>query len=287
MILITGATGNVGREVVKLLLARGAKVAAVTRHPTAAVLPRGATIVRGDPSDPKTVASALNDVEAILISPRAVGAATTELLSLAASHGVDRVTILSAATVEYPAGLPRFAEEFKAAEDAAKGSGLRWTLLRSTDYASNTLAWAPQIRSTGAVRGAYGQAATSTVHERDVAAVAARTLSSSEHEGRSYVLTGPQSLTQYDKVRTLGEAIGSELSFQELPPERVRQAMLAQGLPEEIPDRLLGSLADYAKHPGPSSATVEQILGRPALTFADWAVEHADAFRTVPERSRV
>ena len=123
MILITGATGNVGREDHRLLLARGAKVAAVTRHPATAVLPRGAMIVGGDPSDPKTIASALNDVEAILISPRAVGAATTELLSLAASHGVDRVTVLSAATVEYPAGLPRFAEEFKAAEDAAMGSG--------------------------------------------------------------------------------------------------------------------------------------------------------------------
>jgi hypothetical protein len=69
------------------------------------------------------------------------------------------------------------------------------------------------------------------------------------------------------------------LSFEELPPEQVRQAMLAQGLPEDVPDRLLGSLADYAKQPGPSSDTVEQVLGRPALTFAEWAAEHADAFR--------
>jgi uncharacterized protein YbjT (DUF2867 family) len=93
------------------------------------------------------------------------------------------------------------------------------------------------------------------------------------------VLTGPQSLTQRDKVRLIGEAIGKELSFEEVPPEQLRQAMLAQGLPEDVPDRLLGSLADYAKQPGPSSKTVEQVLSRPALTFAEWAAEHAAAFR--------
>ncbi|MCW2919300.1 MAG: NmrA family transcriptional regulator [Actinomycetia bacterium] len=99
------------------------------------------------------------------------------------------------------------------------------------------------------------------------------------HVGRSYLLTGPQSLTQCDKVALIGEAIGTQLSFQELSPEQVRQAMLAQGLPEEIPDRLLGSLADYARQAGPSSDTVHQVLGRPALTFAQWAADHAAAFR--------
>ncbi len=117
------------------------------------------------------------------------------------------------------------------------------------------------------MRGAYGDAATSTIHERDVAAVAARALVNPAHAGHTYLLTGPQSLTQRDKVRLIGKAIGKKLSFEELPPEQLRQAMLAQGLPEDVPDRLLGSLADYAKQPGPSSDTVEQILGRPALTL--------------------
>jgi uncharacterized protein YbjT (DUF2867 family) len=191
---------------------------------------------------------------------------------------VERVVALSAATVQYAAGYRRFADAFKAVEDAVKASGLQWTVLRSADYASNTLAWAPQIRSAGVVRGAYGDAATSTVHERDVAAVAARALVNPAHAGHTYLLTGPQSLTQRDKVRLIDEAIGKKLSFEELPPEQLRQAMLAQGLPEDVPDRLLGSLADYAKQPGPSSDTVEQVLGRPALTFAAWAAEHA-AFR--------
>ena len=284
MILVTGATGNVGREVVNLLLDDGQEVAAVTRNPAAAALPGGAHVVGGDPSHPKTLTSVLRGVEAVLISPRALGdatagAATAELLALAAEQGVERAVALSAVTVQYPAGYRRFADAFKAVEEAVKASRLQWTLLRSADYAANTLAWAPQIRLASVVRGAYGDAATSTIHERDVAAVAARALVNPTHAGHSYVLTGPQSLTQRDKLRLIGEAIGKKLSFEELPPEQIRQAMLAQGLPEDVPDRLLGSLADYAKEPGPSSDTVDQVLGRPALTFAEWAAEHAAAFR--------
>lgn len=283
MILVTGATGNVGREVVNVLLEDGKKVVALTRNP-AAELPGGAHVVGGDPSHPQTLTSALRGVKAVLISPRALGdatagAATAELLALAVEQGVKRVVALSAVTVQYAAGYRRLAYAFKALEDAIKASGLQRTFLRSADYAANTVAWAPQIRSASVVRGAYGDAATSTIHERDVAAIAARALVNSAYAGHSYVLTSPQSLTQRDKGRLIGEAIGKELSFEELPPEQLRQAMLAQGLPEDVPDRLLGSLADYAKQPGPSSGTVEQVLGRPALTFAEWADEHAAAFR--------
>jgi uncharacterized protein YbjT (DUF2867 family) len=284
MILVTGATGNVGREAVKLLLEDGQQVVAVTRHAETAALPSGAHVVEGDPSHPMTLIPALQGVTAVLISPRALGDATAgaevaELLALPAAQGVQRVVALSAATVQYPAGERRFADAFRAVEEAVKASGRQWTILRSADYDSNALAWAPQIKATGVVRGAYGDAATSAIHERDVAAVAARALVDATHTGQAYLLTGPQSLTQRDKVRLIGEAIGRELSWEELPPAQIRQAMLAQGLPADIPDRLLGSTADYAREPGPSSDTVAQILGRPALTFATWAAEHAGAFK--------
>lgn len=95
----------------------------------------------------------------------------------------------------------------------------------------------------------------------------------------SYILTGPQSLNQYDKVRLIGQALGRKLTFAEIPPEQVRQGMLAQGLPEEIPDRLLGSLADYALKPGPTTEIVQRLLGRPARSFAEWSSETAAAFR--------
>lgn len=284
MILITGATGNVGREVVNLLLSGGETVVAVTRHPATAALPDGAVVVGGDPSHPQTLTSALRGVEAVFISPRALGAATAgaataALLKLAAEQGAQRVVLLSAVTVEYGGGYQRFADAFRAVEEEARASGLKWTILRCADFASNALAWAPQIRASGIVRGVYGDAATSTIHERDVAAVSALALMDAAHAGRTYVLTGPQSLTQRDKVRLIGEAIGREVPWVEVAPEQFRQAMLAQGLPEDVPDRVIGYWSDRVLQPGPSSPTVEQVLGRPALTFAEWAVEHAAAFR--------
>lgn len=279
MILVTGATGPVGRETVRLLLTAGAPVCAVTRDPSRARLPAGAHVIGGDPSHPHTLASRLDRVTAVLVSPRAVGGATAELLALAASHGAERAVVLSAATVQHPAGLPRFAAEFKAAEDAASASGLAATALRCADFDANALAWAPQTRQGGVVYGAYARAATSPIHHRDIAAIAVQALTTAGHQDHSYVLTGPQSLTQPDKVRLISQATGLRLSFAEAAPDQVRQAMLAQGLPEEIPDRLLYSLADYARQPGPTTSTVQQLLGRPALTFTEWAAENAAAFR--------
>lgn len=279
MILITGATGVVGRRAVDLLLDEGAEVAAVTRAPAAAGLPAAVRTVGGDPSRPSTLGAALPGAEAMLISPRAAGAGLGELLRLAAEHGVRRVVLLSATTVEYPAGEPRFADDFRLAEELVTMSGLDWTVLRLADFAANALAWAPQIKAAGMVGGAFGEAATSPVHELDVAAVAVQALRTTGHREATHTLTGPQSLDQRAKVRLIGEAIGRDLSFQEVPAERVRQTMLAQGLPEEVPARLLGSLADYAKAPGPTTGTVEELLGRPALTFAEWARDNADAFR--------
>lgn len=286
MILVTGATGNVGREVVRLLVAGGEQVAAVTRHPATSVLPAGALVVEGDPTRSQTLMLAFSSVEAILISPRALGdatagEATAELLMLAAERGVKRVVVLSALTVEYGGGYQRFADAFKAVEDAAKASGLQWTFLRSSDYASNALAWMPQIRQAGIVRGVYGDGATSTIHEHDVAAIAALTLLDTDavHAGHSYMLTGPQSLSQRDKLRIIGEAIGRAVLWQEIAPEQFRQALLAQGVPADVPDRMIGYWGSLAEHPSPATFEVERLLGRPALTFADWASEHAAAFK--------
>lgn len=286
MFVVIGATGSVGREAVRLLLEAGEKVVAVSRDP-AAVVPGGAQLVTGDPSRPDSLTAVPDGVEGVLLSPRAVGGAAVELLALAAARGARRVVALSASTVEHLAGHRRFADEFRAVEEAVRRSGLQWTFLRCADFAANALAWAPQIRATGVVRGAYGDAATSPIHQCDVAQVAVRVLADRElavHAGRAYLLTGPQSLDQRDKVRLIGAAIGRDLSFQELAPAQVRQAMLAQGLAEDIPDRLLGSLADYANKPGPSTDTVEQLLGRPALTFATWAAENSAVFAS-PVRS--
>jgi uncharacterized protein YbjT (DUF2867 family) len=252
MMVISGATGNVGREAMRLL---GDRAAGLSRRTPLVDVPH---------------------VEGLLYSPRA---ATPETLAWAAERGAKRVVVLSAATVSHPAGDPRFIAEFTAAEQVAQRSGLEWTVLRSTDYAANALAWAPQIRAAGVVRGAYPQAVTSTVDERDVAAVAVRALLDPVHAGRTYLLTGPQPLTQAGKLRELGRAIGRELTFAQISAEQARRGMLAAGLPAEIPDRLLGSLADYAVTAGPATTTVADLLGRPARSFAEWAADHAEAFR--------
>jgi uncharacterized protein YbjT (DUF2867 family) len=269
-----------------LLVAGGEQVAAVTRHPATSVLPAGALVVEGNPTRSQALMLAFSGVEAILISPRALGdatagEATAELLMLAAERGVKRVVVLSALTVEHGGGYQRFADAFKAVEDAAKASGLQWTFLRSSDYASNALAWMPQIRQAGIVRGVYGDGATSTIHEHDVAAIAALTLLDTDavHAGHSYVLTGPQSLSQRDKLRIIGEAIGRAVLWQEIAPEQFRQALLAQGVPADVPDRMIGYWGSLAEHPSPATFEVERLLGRPALTFADWASEHAAAFK--------
>jgi uncharacterized protein YbjT (DUF2867 family) len=131
MILITGATGHVGREVVNLLLADGAKIVAISRNPSTARLPAEAQVTEGNPSHPQTISSALDGLEALLLSPRPVGGAAGELLKTARSKGVRHVVVLSPLTAQYGGGHRRFADEFRAFEDVAKQSGLEWTVLRS------------------------------------------------------------------------------------------------------------------------------------------------------------
>ncbi|GAA1939491.1 NAD(P)H-binding protein [Kitasatospora viridis] len=279
MILIIGATGTVGRATIDVLAAQGRKVTAITRSPQSARLPETVTVLQGDPAVPNIPEQAWDGVEAVLLSPRAVAGAAAPLLAQAARHGVRHVVVISSSTVPHPAGEPRFAAHFAAVEAAATASGLDWTFLRCADFAANSLAWAPQILATGTVRGAYAAATTSPIHERDIAEVAALALTHPEHAGRAYVLTGPHPLDQTEKVRLLGEVLGRDLSFIEVAPDHLRAAMLGQGLPEEVPARLLGSLADYAHHPGPTTETVRDLLGRPALDYAQWARDNAAAFK--------
>ncbi|HEX4215475.1 MAG TPA: NAD(P)H-binding protein [Candidatus Dormibacteraeota bacterium] len=279
MIMVTGATGNIGREVVRGLLEAGEQVAAVTRDPTSAALPGGALLVPGDPSQPETLGPAVRDVEALLLIPRAVGTATAELLSLARERGVERVVLVSATTVTHGGGDERFANALRAAEDAVRASGLRWTILNCADFSLNAMVWASQIRTGDAVRGAFGDAVTSPIHEHDLSEVAVRALTEAGHAGRAHLLTGPQPLSQRDRVRLIGSAIGRDLVWEETSSEEVRGAMIGAGLPEEAPDRLLGYLAGHVRRPGPTSTAVGEILARPPLTFAEWAAHHARAFR--------
>jgi len=284
MILVTGATGNVGRVLVHLLDDAGAAVRAVSRSPHAAGLPARVDVVGSDPARPETVIDAFGGVSAIFLNPRAVGGAAPGLLALAAEHGVKQVVVLSAINAEDdPARQPsRYrGDRNKETEDAAIASGLEWVAVRPSVFAANTLGlWGAAIRRGDVVHGPFAEAASAPIHHRDVAAVAARALLGDVPSGTRLDVTGPQSLTQQQMITTLGDVLHRPLRFQEVPPEPARDAMVAQGFPVAFADAYLAMLAGTVGRPARTTATVTEVLGRPAATFASWVAEHADAFRS-------
>jgi uncharacterized protein YbjT (DUF2867 family) len=272
MILVTGATGLVARPLVELLAGEGAKVRAVTRTPSTADFPDGVEVV--DRAD------ALDGVRSIFLHPRAVADGAAELLALAEQRGVRRVVALSALNIdddpsEQPSRLR--GDRNKEAEEAAVASGLEWVSLRAGSFAANTLtAWGAQIRAGDVVRGPYAGFQEALIHERDLAAVAARALLTDQIVNERLELTGPQALTHAESVAIIGEAIGRPLRYQEVPAEAAARGMVAGGLPRAFVEALM---ARYARG-GEARVTgdVERVLGRPALTFAQWAAEHAAEF---------
>jgi uncharacterized protein YbjT (DUF2867 family) len=283
MSLVTGATGTIGRPLVDLLVSQGAVVRAATRNPQAASLPAEVEVVAGDPSRPKTITPFLGSVTGLFLHPRAVGLAASELLRLARECGVKRVVVLSAINVDDDLSFQpsRFqGDRNKEVEQAAIGSGLEWVSLRASSFAVNSIqAWGPQIRAGDTVRYPYAAFEESSVDERDLAEVSARALLTDGLVGRRLELTGPQSLSHAEMVTLIGEAIGRPLRFQEIPPEVARQGMIAQGIPRPFVEALMARYAREVGKTAPITGEVEKILGRPARAFAQWARDHADAFR--------
>jgi uncharacterized protein YbjT (DUF2867 family) len=283
MLLVTGATGTIGRPLIDLLVGEGAEVRAVTRNPRAAGLPADVEVVEGDPSRPDTIAPFLEGVTGLFLHPRAVGIPAVDLLALARERGVTRVVTLSATNVDDdPALQPsRYrGDRNKEVEDAAVGSGLAWVSLRSSYFAINTLqAWGAQIRAGDVVRGPYASFAEAPIHERDLAGVGARALLTDELVGRRLELTGPQSLTHQEMVATIGEVIGRPLRYQEIPPAAAKQGMVQHGFPEPFVEALMARYAGEVGQPAPVTGEVETILGRPARSYAQWVADHADAFQ--------
>lgn len=286
MILVTGATGNVGRPLVELLVAAGESVRALTRDPAAARLPGGVDLVVVDGSDRDTAAAALDGVTAVFVNPRAVGPAAADFLAVARERGVRRVVGLAAINVEDD--LDRQPSRFRGdrnreVEQAVTASGLDWVSLRPTTYAMNAVGqWAGQVRAGEVVRTPYPAAASAPIHELDVAAVAAHALTADDLLGQRVPLTGPEWLTNAEQVDRIGVAIGKPLRTQEIPLDAARRAMLASGAPEPFADAVLAYQAALVDAPPVLHNEVEKILGRPARTFAEWATDHAADFRPEP-----
>ncbi len=278
MILVTGATGSVGRHVLADLLAAGHRVRALTRNPDSADIPERAEIVQGDLAKPDLLADALLGVHAVYLM--AMGGSPQQVVDVAKRSGMQRIVLLSTDEVRDDVdGRPNaVAEVHGAFEQAVARSGLRWTVLRPNEFAGNSLQWAPQIRAGDVVRAPYPLACTAPIHERDIAAVAVRALTEDGFHGATCVLTGPHALTHADQLDMIGAAIGRRLRFHEIPAGQAREAMLRYA-PAPIVDAVLGQLAAAVDHPPVLTDTVRAMTGRPARTFQEWAREPPDDFR--------
>ncbi|MFF0308182.1 NAD(P)H-binding protein [Streptosporangium sp. NPDC004379] len=277
MILVTGATGNVGRNVVRQLLDAGEKVRAITRDPARADLPGDVEVLPGDLTRPETLPVALRGVDKAFLFP--VFGSLGDFLRIGAEAGLRHVTLLSSSAVTIPE--PNWiGEQHIACERAVQDSGLAWTFVRPGAFMTNDLNWAPQIRHGDVVRVPYGEAAMAPIDERDIAAVAVRSLLD-EHAGRSHVLTGPRSLTQAERVRIIGEAIGRPLRLEEQPREEAREHLVRR-MPAQGVDFLLDALAASVGREAQVLPTVEEVTGRPAHTYEEWAAHHAGDFRAAP-----
>ncbi|GAA1989578.1 SDR family oxidoreductase [Amycolatopsis minnesotensis] len=275
MILVTGATGNIGRHVVGGLLARGLSVRAMTRDPAAAGITPGAEVTRGDLAEPAGLP--LNGVEAVYLM--AMGGAPAEVVERFERAGVRRVVLLSTADVldGVPVQPDEVAVRHHRFEAAIAASGLEWTFLRPNELAGNALHWAPQIAEGDVVRAPFPLACTVPIHERDVADVAVEALVGDGHHGAKYALTGPAAITHADQLRLIGAALGRSLTFAEIAADEAREQMTRYA-PAPIVDAVLGQLAAAVARPYVPTGVVEEVTGRPPRGFADWAAEHAADF---------
>ena len=280
VILVTGATGNVGRHVVSQLLHTGVAVRALARDPASAGLPNGVDVVRGNLSAPDTLDAGLKGVDAVfLLWPALTVDLAPAVLNVIRKHARRIVFLSSLGIRDDLAQQPDPINAFHAdIERLIEQSGLEWTFLRPGGFATNTLWWAPQIRADGVVRWAYGACARASIHEEDLAAVAVRVLTGEKHGGAKYSLTGPRTLTQVEQVQIIGEVIGRPLRFEEISPEAMRSRLLTR-LPPAVVDGALTYWARLVTEPELVSPTVAEITGAPARPFREWVSDHARDFR--------
>ncbi|GAB7031743.1 NAD(P)H-binding protein [Streptomyces sp. NPDC021749] len=285
MIVVTGATGNIGRSLVGRLLADGAAVRALTRDPERAQLPDGAEVVRADlTGSAADFVPLLAGADALFLNLAAGGdRAALALVEAAAKAGVRRIVLNSSmAVTDTPADEDNFIARMHATvERAVRDSGLEWTFVRGGNYSTNALAWAPAIRDTGVVRDAHPGAQGVPVHEADLADVAAVALQdrTGTHAGQAYLVTGPEPLTVADQVAEIGRAIGRETRVEQISEEAAAEAMSGPHFPKEAALELIRMFGSTVDAPAfPVTDAVERVTGRPARTFAQWARDHAADF---------
>ena len=288
-ILVTGATGRVGRVVVDQLLGAGVPVRALTRRPAAARLPAAVEVVSGDLTVPESLDGALQGVRAVFLVWTAPPATAPAVVGRLATYAPRIVFISSPHQTPHPffqqpnpmAAMHADIERLIAAASLAS------TTIRPGIFASNALHWwAASIRRGNVVRWPYGAAETAPIDERDIAAVAARALYEDGHAGGDYVLTGSESLSQAEQVSIIGDVIGRRIQFEDLSPEAFRRET-AGTWPRPLVDMLLAAWGATIGRPAFVTTTVADIIGSPPRTFRQWVDDHADAFLADPASDEV
>ena len=277
-ILVTGATGNVGAEVVNALLAGGHKVRALVRGDRPETLPASVEAVPGDLNDPASLTDAMTGVDGLFLLPGYADMAG--IAATAKAAGVRGIVLLSGSSAGSPDNGNVVTAFMNRSERAVRESGLEWTILRPFGFMSNTLQWRDQLRAGDVVREPFATVPIAVIDPFDIAAVAVAALSSTGHNGQIHVLTGPEALLPADRLRILGAELGRDLRLDALSNEDARATMTAR-MPVEYVDAFFDFYVTGTLDNSQPSPAVQQILGRAPRTFGQWAKAHADAFRRV------
>ncbi|MEV0248756.1 NAD(P)H-binding protein [Nocardia sp. NPDC050712] len=276
MILVTGATGKVGRAAVEQLHEAGVEVRALVRRPEAADLPPGVEVVRGDLSDPGSLDAALAGVHAVfLVWPTLAADAAAPVVVRRLAEQARHIVYLSARGADERVGAVLGSHGYL--ERLIDETGVGRTFVRAGGFAGNDLGWAASIRAEGVVREHYDGWGRSVIHERDIAAVGVRALL----EGRTgtvYEVTGPEALTAPQRARIIAEALGAPLRFEQMPRAAMR-AMMSTWMPVEDVDGALAEMDEMTARPEPVLSTVAEVTGAPARTYREWVADHLDEFR--------
>ncbi|MEU4117023.1 NAD(P)H-binding protein [Kitasatospora sp. NPDC028055] len=279
MIVVTGATGNIGRPLTQALAEAGREVTAVSRR--AAAVPDGVRHVAADLAEPGALKPVLAGAEALFLllsgDLHGAGARPADLLADAVGAGVRRIVLLSTqAVVTRPVGPTRIA--LRALEDKLRGSGVEWSILRPGGFASNAFWWAESVRTDRLVAAPFGDVGLPIVDPADIAEVAAACLLDERHAGGRYELTGPEVITPRGQAAALAAALGEPVRFHELSREEAMAGM-ARNMPVELADDTLDILGAPSPAETRISPDVQRVLGRPPRPFADWAARNVAAFR--------
>ncbi|WP_087926840.1 NAD(P)H-binding protein [Streptomyces albireticuli] len=285
MIVVTGATGNIGRSLVEQLVAQGVPVRALTRDPARAGLPEAAEVVRADLSAGQPLEPLLDGANGLFLNLAATrGADVADIVAAAVAAGVQRIVLNSSMAVT---GVPEddtapIAVWHAEAERLIRESGLEWCFVRGGMYATNALMWADGIRTDGLVRGPFPGTTAAPVHEADLAEIALRAFLDEDgtHTGQVYVVTGPEGITFEGQAAAIGRALGRpEVRFERVSFEEGIALMERHGAPGPVAEDVLRNFEATVGTEARVTDAVLRVTGHPARSFEEWARDHVADFR--------